>query len=201
VTSRRKTYPIRARDQIRALTSPVRQELVDALQASGPSSIADLATELGRAPDSLYYHVRRLEAVGLVVRRGTRSTARNEEALFDTPGARMRIERDTGSPRESGDLLAVIAAVLRLAKRDLSTAFARGLARYGGARRNTWGGRVKGWLTPAEVRAAGEHIEALTEIFATAKRRPGAGLHAVTWLLTPLQPTQRTRNNRQEKTR
>ena len=51
--------------------------------------IAELAEDLGRAPDSLYYHMRVLQRVGLVVPRGTRGEGVREEALYATPGVRM----------------------------------------------------------------------------------------------------------------
>ena len=86
----RPLFPVRERAQIEALASPARQEVADGLQAIGPCSIADLADLLGRAPDSLYYHVRKLEKVGLVVARGTRETG-------VLPGG-LKVQRCDGMP-------------------------------------------------------------------------------------------------------
>ena len=52
---------------IRLLASPVRQEIVDTLEAlGGEASVAELAAEVGRAADGLYYHLRLLVRGGLI---------------------------------------------------------------------------------------------------------------------------------------
>lgn len=59
--------PLRLQDvgTVRALAEPTRMAILNAL-ADGPMSVKDLAGRLGRAPDRLYYHLRRLEEHGLV---------------------------------------------------------------------------------------------------------------------------------------
>lgn len=188
------TYRIRAARQIEALASPARQELIDALALIGPASIAELAEDLGRAPDSLYYHVRKLEHVGLVVRRGVRGEGPREEALFDVPGANMMLDTQPKGARERGHLLKLVGAALRMAERDLRSALESGRAVYRMcARRNAWGARVKGWLDAEELAQVRAHLEAIAAILHAGKRRKGAGLHAVTYVLAPLEPSSRSR--------
>ena len=52
--------------QIRVLMAPVRMEIVEALMALGSSSARRLAEYLGRAPESLYYHLKLLRGIGIV---------------------------------------------------------------------------------------------------------------------------------------
>ena len=59
--------PIAEPRQIRALASPVRQDILDAVVAIGPCTVAELAAALGKPPDAMYYHIRRLLAVRLLV--------------------------------------------------------------------------------------------------------------------------------------
>jgi len=190
---RRAPFPIREPRQIAALASPARQEVVDGLQALGPCSIAELGDSLGRAPDSLYYHVRALERVGLVVRRGERGSGPRREALYDTPG-RMQLDHEPATPRERRTLAGLVAAALRLAERELRAALESGRAVHRrGRRRNAWGARVKGWLTPDELARVREHLGAVSEILGRSRKRPGTDLHAVTFVLTPLAPSPRSR--------
>ena len=57
---------------IAALGSPVRQEIIDTVELlGGKATIAELAAQLGRPADGLYYHVRRLVAVGLLIGSGS----------------------------------------------------------------------------------------------------------------------------------
>lgn len=191
-TRSRPTFAIREPRQIEALGSPARQEIVDGLQALGPCSIALLAESLGRAPDSLYYHVRKLERVGLVVQRGTQGAGVREEALYDTPG-RMVIDHEPGTARERRRLAGLVSSALRMSGRELGAALDSGRAVYRrGARRNAWGARVKAWLTPTELAAARAHLEALSQLFARAHKRPGAALHSLTFVLAPLVPSSRS---------
>jgi len=196
--SRLRTYRIQRSEQIEALASPVRQELVDALEVAGPCSIADLAGHLGRAPDSLYYHVRQLESVGLVVRRGSHSTGRRDEILYDVPGRRMQIDTEPRTAREVAGILDLIGSVLRIAHRDLRAAFAAGIVRYRGARRNAWGGRFKGWLTRAELEQVKAHLTAIHELLTRGTRERGGELHAFTWVITPIAPSKRSLKKRRK---
>ncbi len=187
----RKVHRIRSAREIAALGSPARQEIVDGLQALGPASLSELGSALGRAPDSLYYHVRKLLRVGLVVQTGTRGEGVREEALFDTPG-QLVIDHEPATAGEKANLLRVLAATLRAAERDLRTAFASGLAIYRRtARRNTWGARTKGWLTRDELREVREHLESAAAILAQGRKRRGAALHTVTFALAPVAPSER----------
>ncbi len=77
------TYLLEDVKQLEALVSPLRRKMIGALSAEGPLSATQLADRLGRAPDALYYHLKALIKVGLVVERNTRATKRRPEVLFD----------------------------------------------------------------------------------------------------------------------
>src|SRR5688572_12810722 len=72
---------------IAALASPVRQELLDTLEArGGVATVAELAEQLGRPADGLYYHIDILRRAGLFIAapRG-RSRAGRSERRYRTP--------------------------------------------------------------------------------------------------------------------
>lgn len=178
-------YVVRRPDQIVALASPARQEIVDAASVAGPCLIAGLAELLGRRPDSLYYHVRSLEECGLLVRRGTRKTGRRHGAVYDVPGRPMKLRYEPGDPQNTRAVVAVVSGLLRLARRDFKRALGSGLEVVDGPGRNLWGSRGKGWLTEAEVRRINSSLLGITEMLKRARRRPGSGLHAFAFVLAP----------------
>jgi predicted transcriptional regulator len=47
-----------------------------------------LARRMGRSADSLYYHMRRLQEVGVLARSGTRTGGRREEGIFALAASR-----------------------------------------------------------------------------------------------------------------
>jgi hypothetical protein len=101
------------------------------------------------------------------------------------------------SPRERRSLTKLVAALLRMAERDLRAALESGIAVYRrGARRNSWGARIKGWLSREELAEVRAHLEAVSSILSNGRKRRGAGLHAVTFVLAPLEPSARARSAR-----
>jgi|ERR1017187_7652657 predicted transcriptional regulator len=60
-------YVVRNEKQLAALASSARPEIVDVLSQMGTVSVAELASALGRPADSLYYHLKVLKEIGLVV--------------------------------------------------------------------------------------------------------------------------------------
>ncbi|HKE15132.1 MAG TPA: helix-turn-helix domain-containing protein [Kofleriaceae bacterium] len=173
--------------QLRALVSPVRQELIDLLQTLGKASIAELAHRLGRPADGLYYHVRALVGAGLVVPVGQRSAGRREEVVYSTAAPERKLSlryRPEHAPSATA-LGQLVGSMLRTAERD----FRAGLARAGviveGRRRELWAARGKGWLSPAEL----ERVNALlVELGTMLERGPSAArtqLFTLTYVLAP----------------
>lgn len=183
--------------QIAALASPARQEIVDAIEAGGPCSVAEVAAVLGRAQDGLYYHVRELVRVGLLVEVERRRTARRDESVYDLVGRPLELRYAPGRTRSTAEIVRVIGAMVRLAHRSFGAALRGGEVVAHGPGRNIWAARSRAWLTPADLREINEHMRAVREI-ARRGRREGAALHSVTFVLTPEQPTVRRRDNDKE---
>ncbi|HUR26756.1 MAG TPA: helix-turn-helix domain-containing protein, partial [Planctomycetota bacterium] len=127
--------------QLEALASPLRQEIVDVLDAAGPCSIAELAQRLGRPPDSLYFHLRRLVKTGLVVEVERRRAGRHAFVVVDVAGRPMRIDRAKARPAH---MQAVVGGILRLAARDFRRGHGQTGTEVAGAARNHAAARVRG---------------------------------------------------------
>lgn len=163
--------------------SSVRQEIVDALQSAGPCSIAELAGLLGRAPDALYFHVRQLVRVGLVVERGARKRGRHVAAMLDLPGRPLYLDYQAEIP--GPHLVGVVRAALRESVREFEAALLAGVAVQSGARRTMWGGRAKGWLTGTELTRANQLIRELLDLMRSARPRRGAHALSIGFVLAP----------------
>jgi DNA-binding transcriptional ArsR family regulator len=181
-------FEIAKLSQIRALASPVRQAIVDALEAAGPCSVAELAGLLGRRPDRLYYHVRILVRHGLVEADERRSGSGRAEAVYDLPGRPTRLRY---APEERGNATAVtkvVASMLRSALRSFRRSL-RPNAVVAGPQREVWASRRTVWLTPAELAEVNQHLERLLALTGGGKRpRDDAALFGVTFVLAPAAP-------------
>lgn len=181
-------FTIRRPEQIAALASPVRQEILDALAGMPGSSVADLADALGRPPDSLYYHVRALVRVGLIVAGGGDRGRRG--ALYRTIAPHLRLAYDPSSPVNASLVGRAVASMMRLAARDFRRGFRLGVA-VSGSRRELWAGRSSGWLSGADLARVNSLLTRLSALLQSSRRRPGSRFAAVTFTLVPLEPRPR----------
>lgn len=185
---RRKPYRITRRDQLKTLESPVRIEILFGFVASGPCSIAQVARELGRSPVSLYYHVRKLVEVGLLIEAGTRDTGARQEALFAAPSRQMVFPYQSASDSNRAIIRQLTQASLRLAARELERALQDPNAVLDGPRRTAHAGRDKGWLSAAELREVNELLDRLHTIFDKARHGPRKRLFSLALALSHCQP-------------
>lgn len=169
--------------QVRALASPARQEVCDTIEAAGPVTVARLAELMGRPADSLYFHVRRLVKVGLLVEREAVKEGRHTAAVFDVARRPMRLSYTT--PVKAKDVARVAAGIVRLASRDFAAAVTSGSETSDGPYRTIWAARSKGWLTPAELERVNSLLNEAAGILRGARPRPGTRALALSFVIAP----------------
>jgi DNA-binding transcriptional ArsR family regulator len=177
-------YVIRRKRQMRALAASTRQEIVDVLPRMGTVSVAELAATLGRPADSLYYHLRILKRVGLVLGAGYRMLNGRREALFRAVAPEMSLRYELGKKGNGSEVNAIISSMLRLGIRDFSNSFEAGEAAVSGPNRELWALRTTGSLSQNQIAEVNRYIAKLMQI-ALEPGRNGR-LYGITVLLTPL---------------
>src|SRR5688572_7534645 len=115
-----------AEGRLAALTSPVRIELIGALQTHGPSSIRELAARMGRPAAGLYHHVRTLLRAGVLAEAERRKVGRRVEAVYALTNRRVAGGLDPSSPADREGVARAAAAALRLATREFTAAVSAG---------------------------------------------------------------------------
>jgi hypothetical protein len=183
--NRDREFVIERADQLAALASPARQEVVDGMAAAGPCAVSELAAQLGRPADSLYYHVRKLESLGMLVRVGERMSGPRAEVVYDVPGRPMRLRYRPRDARNRSGIVKAAAGVLRLAHRDFRAGLAAKDAVVEGPRRNVWCGRYKGWVTAAELEEINGCLDRICRIL-NKERGEDARLHSFACVLAPV---------------
>jgi predicted transcriptional regulator len=173
--------------QIRGLASPVRQEVVDAVTAMGPVSVAALAGSLGRAPNALYFHIRKLERLGLLVRRDGAAARGRPSTFYDVPGRPMVLTYQPGQSRTKAPMGKLVRAMLSSAARSFVEAYRPDVAVIDGTGRNLWASRSKRMLSHRELREVNGHLRALVALLNQPKPAPtGEGrLMELTFVLAP----------------
>jgi DNA-binding transcriptional ArsR family regulator len=189
--------------QIRGLASPVRQEIIDAVTAIGPVSIAALARSLGRAPNALYFHIQKLEGLGLLVRCeeaaiGKRQPSRSRatgvatrrgrpSTTYDVPGRPMMLAYQPRQSRTKAPMAKLIRSMLSSAGRSFVRSYRPDVAVVDGLDRNLWASRSKRMLSPRELRQVNRHLRGLVALLNKPRPEPTARgqLMELTFVLAP----------------
>lgn len=173
--------------QIAALKAASRQEIMDVLAPMGTVSIAELAAALGRPADSLYYHVRILQKVGLMLAAGTRESNGRTEKLYRAVASDLRLAYVPGRRGNAKGITAIIDSMLRLTSRDFKDAFADEATVVEGAHRELWAARTTGWLTQQQLAELNARMTEMLRTNVTSLPGGTERLFALTMVLTPLQ--------------
>ena len=163
--SKTNTYVVRRADQRAALTSPLRLEILEHFLFAGPASVDEVAARMGRAPDSLYYHVRMLVKVGLLRPRGSRKSGKRAKTLYAVVARRIELPCRPGSAALTESTMKTMASAFRMAEREMHASLEGGRFEEQGRYRNFYAGRLRSDLSRAALAEVNRHLNAIEDIF------------------------------------
>jgi DNA-binding transcriptional ArsR family regulator len=171
--------------KIAVFATPIRVELVTAVQALGGSAtVAELAAQLGRSADGLYYHLRALVRGGLVEEcEGTNGCSYR---LTIPAGQPMRLRYKPGATANAKSVAKVATSMSRLAQRDFLRALAEPGTVVEGPMRELWAARLRGWVEPDDLAEVNRQLRCLADLLLATRPARGGKLVALQWILAPL---------------
>ena len=178
------TYQITDPDQLRAVVSTVRSDIMDQVAAFGPLSVREIGELTGAAPSSLYHHVQQLLAVGLLTPAGERHAAKKPEQLYDTPAPRMRMLEALQDPANHEVLNALVDAVCKQANRDFARGFDAPHRQTTGSERNVRFAHLVCRPDAKTLAQINAHLDAVTELIAQSAGGGGERI-AYSWVVAP----------------
>jgi hypothetical protein len=189
--AQRRTRPglIENKAALRTLVSPVRQEIVDTIEAlGGNAAVADIAAHLGRPADGIYYHLRRLVAGGVLREGADAGEGRGRRyATTARRGARVQLRYGRGAQSDAATVERVAAGLLRTAERDFARALRSGDASGQGELRDLWVSRLKGWVGADELREINRLLVRLSELLQQPRDPRRDRLVSLAWVLAPIE--------------
>jgi hypothetical protein len=135
----------------------------------------------------LYYHLRALLRVGLVVEDGHRVVRRRRETLYASPAPRMRFLRALQDPRNAPTFVRIAAAMTRQMHRDFRGGIRCPAAVTGGAGRNLGLFRLVGSPDARTLRAINRRLDEIAELFWRSAGARGEVV-SLAWILAPAAP-------------
>lgn len=182
--------------QIRLLSSPVRQEVVDTLAAlGGEASVGAVAEQLGRPADGLYYHLRALARGGLVREIEDGDGGERVYSLAGEGDSPLRLAYGLGPRGNSADLREFVRGLLQIAGRDFNEALQDQGVAVSGPRRELWASRNKGWLSQADLEEVTALLERLSALTSQPKADDRDRLMSCAFVLTPVNPRPKRRTS------
>ena len=182
---RRAAGPIENAAEIALLASPARIELIDTLEAlGGEASVAELAAQLGRPADGLYYHLRQLAEGGLLIEEATPEGRRYRTRM--PRGERLRLRYRPGKTANAEAVGGVAASVLRVAGRDFSRALADPSSIVEGPLRELWAARNKGWVGDVELAEINRLLMRINMLLHRPRTTTRNRLVALSWIVAPV---------------
>ena len=189
--STKKYHPVADNRSIAVLASPVRQEIVDTMAAlQGDASAAELAAELGRHADGLYYHLKLLVKAGLIV---ALDKADSEEQRYRLAGGGKLPLRLAYSPDNAPALRKFVHGLAQVAQEDFSAALELDGVAMAGEARQLWAARNKCWLSRDELVKVNALLEQLCGIMSQPRTPERDQLVSCAFVLAPLAALEKRR--------
>jgi DNA-binding transcriptional ArsR family regulator len=160
-----KPYIVTATPQLLALASPGREDIIDAVGALGPCGVTEIARFLGRSRNALYYHVRALRDVGVLIETEVQGTGGRRTAHYDLPGWPVIVRFDLSTPRTRRAVATLGRFRFRTGERGFVRACDPAVAVVEGMQRNLWVSHLKGWLSVSELERANQLFHELVNLF------------------------------------
>lgn len=181
--------------RIRVLASPLRQELVDTLAAmGGVASAAELAAQLGRHADGLYYHLRILCEAKLVHEQKDENGDERRYRLAGSGNAPLRLAYRSGCEDNTSALRKFMHGLLQVAGQDFEHALDMPDVVVDGVQRQLWAARNKAWLSIEELEEVNGLLERLCDVM-SRPRAPGRDLlMSCAFVLAPVTPRPKRRS-------
>jgi hypothetical protein len=168
------------------LASPVRIELIGALQTHGPSSIRQLAVHLGRPADGLYHHVRLLLQAGVIRQTGEQKTGRHQEAIFGLVAPRIGAALNPASLAGRHEVVRAAHAALRMAAREFAAAVENCDEPGPGKKIGLRASRQKVWLTDKALAQLLGSLQKIERFLTAQNRRRRGRFYVLTTVLNPV---------------
>lgn len=171
---------------ITLMASPVRQEIVDTLASlGGDASAADLALQLGRHADGLYYHLKVLCKAKLIVEIDARSQDERRYRLAGEASQPLRLAYRVADESQVAALRKFAHGLLQVAEKDFHEALVMPDVTLDGKMRQLWAARNKGWLSRSDLEEVNVLLERLCKLMSQTRTGERDQLLSCTFALAP----------------
>ncbi len=118
-------------DQLRCMASPVRNEALTLIRSRREASAREIGDAMGMSPEAMLYHLKKLEAVGLIREKYRRPAPRKPESVFEMVADRLNLPDLSENPGLAKVVAETVAEGQKVATRGYLQAAEKALAGEG----------------------------------------------------------------------
>ena len=182
-------YVLQSAEQIRALAASATHDAFVGLLTIGEGSIAQIAEVIQKTPHSLYHHIDKLLAVGLILEAGERRSGARTEKIYRPVAHLFEADQSNNDP----DYLTALAdnsrAQHRRAGQAITDAFQKGWVKRKAGEENLVSLQITVPLNEKQRQELVARMNQLVEDFSSGLDADAAAQgHLVTVSLAPLKP-------------
>lgn len=170
----------------RAISTPIRLEILDALRTHAPCTIREIARDIERPATMLYKHIEVMEKAGFVTRPGFRKNGRHVEQLVDLAADNFRINFKTDGDAETEALVATAKSFTNAGFASIRDAAEAGALHYTPEELNVLLAYGLGRLTPEGFKEIRALLGKMRQTLSTGRTEKSGGLYAISIVVTPL---------------
>ena len=144
-------------------------DIYSALGRGGSLTAQEIAARVGRTRQNIYFHLKKLEAVGLVRVVELRPAVRRPEAIYALVTRRVRLEPPVGRSASGGAFSSTYGKLFRTTSREFSAAARSGRLAQSGEPRDWVVAKGVARLTSAQRRRVRRHFLEIAKIVDEAR--------------------------------
>lgn len=184
---RRKTFRIKTAAQLKAISSPVSFAIIQTLKQKGPLTVAKLGPKMGRKPNSLHYHIRKLLKIGMIRKVGTQRSGARTEVVYDVVANRFEGSDLNEKPELRKLANESVASLLRLAARNFAEASQiPEIPVEKGKKRNIHARHYSARLTEDQLIELNSYFDKIQNVFASNIGSETGQMYSMTMVFNPL---------------
>jgi len=185
MSKKAKTATFASARALQTLASPLRMDLLQAFTPEENLTVQEIAERVGKSQSSLYYHIRKLVEIGVLVEVERRLKGRRYESVYRIAAERIEIEADPASSVQKELVSRLVSSILRKVAREFQSALEAGALSEEEAAQV--GRRQRAWLSEADVSQINTHLDRIEKICAKGRPSEGRRLHSILNLVIPLE--------------
>ncbi len=174
-------------DQINAIKSQVRQQIMEFLVHQEKCTAKLIAEYINCPHDGIYYHLKALEKVNLIRSREVKKNGVVVDRTFElcNKGNRLIVKYKPNNSENVKAIKELASSISKSAIKDFNDGFFHENVKCEGELRNLWTFRARGWLNDDDMKALNLYLWKISDLFQKEKTEDNTHFQSCSVTIAP----------------